>query len=165
MDTEQTQTTEVINRHQFPCPYPNKPKYETAEALANKVAEYFQICVDTVYPDNKCKPPTLAGLALHLGFESRQSIYDYEKKLRGKNQFSYVIKRARSAIEDWVESGMLMGKVPAIPGIFTLKNNHGWVDKQEIEVNTPSYEEIEGESGEVAQRRKELQTMLLKAKE
>lgn len=70
--------------------------------------------------------PTITGLALHLGFASRQSFYDYE----GREPFSYTIKRARLRVECEYEKMLSGGKI-AIGAIFALKN-FGWTDKQEI---------------------------------
>ena len=68
---------------------------------------------------------TISGLAYHLGFESRQSFYDYESR----PEFSYTIKRARTKIEIYYEE-KLSGTTPTGP-IFALKNL-GWKDKQEV---------------------------------
>lgn len=73
--------------------------------------------------------PTITGLALFLGFESKQSMYDYEKK----ESFAYPIKRARMMIEHAYEQNLHQDK-PA-GSIFALKNM-GWVDKQEIDQTT-----------------------------
>jgi hypothetical protein len=97
-------------------------KYETPEELQIAIEEYFnQEVIDE-------KPLTITGLALFLGFESRQSIYDYEKQ----GKFSYTIKRARLRIEHYAEM-MLFTKAPA-GAIFALKN-YGWSDRQEIDFN------------------------------
>ena len=82
--------------------------------------------VDVDIWDRMPEQPNITNLALFLGFDSRQSFYDY-----GKNEeFSYTIKRARLAIENHYEGHLL---TPAAPGaIFALKN-FGWTDKQEIE--------------------------------
>jgi hypothetical protein len=75
------------------------------------------------------RPLTITGLAYFLGFESRQSFYDYEKHA----EFSYIIKRARLRIEcDYEER--LNSKNPTGP-IFALKNM-GWSDRQEIDQKT-----------------------------
>lgn len=71
---------------------------------------------------------TITGLALFLGFESRQSLYDYEKN----EIFSYTIKRARLTIENFYESKLFTASTGAI---FALKN-FGWSDKQEIDHTT-----------------------------
>lgn len=79
------------------------------------------------YPE----PPTITGLALHLGFESRQSIYDYEKN----GEFSYLIKNARLRVEKGYELG-LHGDKP-VGSIFALKNM-GWSDKTQQEISGPN---------------------------
>lgn len=71
----------------------------------------------------------MSGLAYALGFESRQSLYAYEKDER----FSYSIKRAKLAIEIWYEERM-SGNSPT-GAIFWLKNHAGYTDKQEISGN------------------------------
>lgn len=77
--------------------------------------------VYTRYPEQ----PTITGLAIYLGFESRQSVYDYEKT----GEFSYTIKRARLFIENAYEKELLGKGVTG--AIFALKN-FGWTDKQEV---------------------------------
>lgn len=81
---------------------------------------------------------TITGLAYHLGFESRQSFYDYEKDGR----FSYTIKRARLRIEAYYET-KTQGAHPAGP-IFVLKNL-GWKERQEHahEFEQPIFKSIE----------------------
>lgn len=70
---------------------------------------------------------TITGLCLHLGFCSRQSFYDYEKR----DGFSYTIKRARTLIEHEYETMLQMGNTTG--AIFALKN-FGWTDKSEVEL-------------------------------
>ena len=72
-------------------------------------------------------PPTVCGLAFHLGYASRQSIYDLEKR---DDEFSYTIKRALLRCEMFAEE-QLYGNRP-VGAIIALKNR-GWSDKQEIE--------------------------------
>lgn len=90
--------------------------WDDPEAFENKVDEYFDIE----------QRPTWTGLAIYLGFESRQSLEDYKKK----EGFAYPIKKALLRIENEYEKAVF-GKNPAGP-IFALKN-FGWRDKQEIE--------------------------------
>lgn len=116
------------------------PIYDTPEKLERAIEEYFEKCQPEPFTINgepvrdakgnvvmNHKVPTTAGLALHLGYESRQSLYD--QKGRGE-EFSYIIKRAIMAIEDRHESN-LQGTTPT-GSIFWLKN-HKWVDKFENE--------------------------------
>lgn len=91
-------------------------EFKTEDDLKEAVNSYFQ--------DTDEEDLTITGLALALGFESRQSIYDYEKH----SEFSYVIKRARLLVENGYEKDLKHGKMAAI---FPLKNM-GWSDRQEI---------------------------------
>lgn len=116
------------------------PLFETAEAIEKKIDEYFVYIkgewheetlevkgmpiVQKVW-DRHSETPALTGLAYFLGFESRQSIYDYEKT----GEFSYAIKRARLRIESSYEQYLL--SQASTGAIFALKN-FGWADKQEI---------------------------------
>lgn len=51
-------------------------------------------------------------------------------------KFSDAIKDARQRINEDVERRMLMGLAPGASGIFWLKNNAGWKDRQEIDHTT-----------------------------
>jgi hypothetical protein len=72
------------------------------------------------------RPPTVNGLALALGFTTRQSLADYEER----PEYSYLIKRARLQIKTYWEE-RLGGKSP-VGAIFWLKNHDGYKDAQEI---------------------------------
>ena len=107
-------------------------KYKTPEEMQAKIDDYFEnpprkkpvfskdgICIELpVF--------TITGLALHLGFVDRQSMYDYENR----PLFSGTIKRARTFIEREYEEQIQSGNCAG--AIFALKN-FGWRDKQEIE--------------------------------
>ena len=56
--------------------------YEQPADLQIEAERYFAEC------ESKGKNPTITGLAYSLGFESRQSFYDYVEK----GEFSYIIK-------------------------------------------------------------------------
>ena len=97
------------------------PKYTSQEDMAVLIDEYFN------NESKKEKPkPTISGLAYWLGFESRQSIYDYEDKV----EFAYIIKRAISGIEIFHEEGLYNQSNAG--HIFWLKNR-GWKDTQHLE--------------------------------
>lgn len=111
------------------------PFYKTSEELQEKINEYFNggLKKRTIVigkGENKesleIPIPTISGLAYFLGFESRQSFYDYEKR----DGFSYTVKRARLFIEQEYEEQLQVGNTTG--AIFALKNM-GWIDKQEIE--------------------------------
>lgn len=96
------------------------PIWTSAEAFSKAVDEYFESC------ETSKSNPTWTGLALHLGFASRQSLWEYGKK----DGFSLPVKRALLRIEQVYERN-LFNKNAAGP-IFALKN-FGWKDKQEVE--------------------------------
>ncbi len=112
------------------------PLYKTPEELQKAVDEYF------LNPPNKRKVYkggstteyteipfyAVSGMALALGFESRQSLYDYDKR---DDRFSYIIKRARLFIESEYEVALRDNNVTGI--IFALKQM-GWKDKQELKL-------------------------------
>lgn len=109
--------------------------FKTAEELQTKITEYFESCKYKVIREETEEDPgevqqgdivTITGIALYLGFESRQSFYDYEKH----EEYSYIIKRARLTVECEYEK-RLQSKTPT-GSIFALKNM-GWVDKQELD--------------------------------
>ncbi len=111
------------------------PLYKTPEELQEKISEYFEsgVTKKTVLVGNgenvkakEIQVPTVTGLSYYLGFASRQSFYDYEKK----EEFAYTIKRARTFIEQHYEELLQAGNTTG--AIFALKN-FGWTDKQQLE--------------------------------
>jgi hypothetical protein len=109
------------------------PFYSTPEEFEAKVVEYFaNPPMKAVRAGNdmiEIPVPTITGLALHLGFESRQSFYDYELKAG----FAYTVKKARTLIERHYEEIMQSGNNAG--AIFALKN-FGWRDRVETDVTT-----------------------------
>ena len=113
------------------------PKYNSAEELQEAIDDYFnngvmKRKVTVGRADNRqvieIPVPTITGLVLHLGFESRQSFYDLEQQ----DKFSYTVKRARTFIEkEYEEQLQTTGSTGAI---FALKN-FGWIDKSEVDQN------------------------------
>lgn len=94
-------------------------KYDTAEELEVKIAEYFD------YKDETGRPPSLSGLALFLGFCDRVSLYNYERE----SAFSHTIKRARATISAYVEEEAMMKDRPA--GAIWMMKCMGWKEQSE----------------------------------
>lgn len=109
------------------------PLFKTHEELQKKIDEYFKsgIRKKEVLSKSgelvKVPVPTISGLCYYLGFESRQSFYDYDQK----PQFSYTIKRARLFIEVEYEAQLQVGNTTG--AIFALKNM-GWIDKTQTDI-------------------------------
>lgn len=121
-------------------------EYKDPQEFADKVAEYFEFVkgdyhyecrtddegkeYDHKVYDRDPEPVTITGLCLYLGFESRQSFYDYEKR----PGFSYIIKRSRMMVENYYEKTAQSARQQTFH-IFALKNM-GWSDKTEIDQKT-----------------------------
>lgn len=109
------------------------PLFKSANDLIKAIDGYFQY-IQGEYRTIRGKkqytrdpePATVTGLALYLGFASRQSLFDYEQK----EEYSYIIKRARTYVEHEYEKA-LSGDKPT-GAIFALKNMN-WRDKIETE--------------------------------
>ncbi len=108
------------------APVGRPPRFKTAEEMEALVDEYFE----ALLTDEKFVP-TVNGLALYLGFTSRQSLLNYA----AKPEFVDTVKRAKTILENAWEQ-RLVG--PNVAGtIFWLKN-FGWTDKTEQEISGPN---------------------------
>lgn len=116
-------------------------KWNNAKKLEEAIEEYFKSCEGTpvygedgellvykgvvIYKDRK--PPTISGLAYWLGFQSTQSLFDYQKE----EKFSAIITRAKLRIESYLEE-RLMDRDGQRGAEFNLRCNFKWNDKQDI---------------------------------
>ena len=105
------------------------PIYKTPDEMIPKIEEWAERV------RSKEERPTVTGLCIALGFDSKDTLYNY----RDKPGFSYPIKRALLFVENGYEGG-LWTTSPTGP-IFALKNM-GWKDKHETEhsgeINLPT---------------------------
>ena len=122
------------------------PMYKTAEEVQEKIDAYFEECKGKVLTDDDgnivrdkyfmpiiidARPPTITGLALALGFTSRQALLNYQ----AKEEFVDTITRAKSRVECYAEE-RLYDKDGANGAKFNLANNFdGWKEKQQIEAD------------------------------
>ena len=106
---------------------------------------------DVIVYDRPPEPPTITGLALYIGFSSRQEFEENEKKPR----YAKALKRARLKVEAEYEKKLHL--TSAAGAIFALKSL-GWNDDRENGTNVPSTLDIRIlESGpEPAQNEKEV---------
>lgn len=124
------------------------PKYRNVEEIEDKIDQYFAICEGEPLLDDEgkqivnkygcpCwikppKPPTVTGLALALGFASRQALLNYQ----AKKEFNDTITRAKSRVEEYAES-RLFDRDGSNGAQFSLRNNFkGWnIDnEQKLEI-------------------------------
>ena len=120
--------------------------YKTVEEIQEKIDTYFEECEGTVLNNengevvlNKYgdpvivgrKPLTITGLALALGFNSRQALLNYQDK----PEFYDTITRAKAKVEQYAEE-RLFDKDGSNGAKFSLSNNFkGWAEKQQIEAD------------------------------
>ena len=101
-------------------------KFKSPKEIEDKANEYFSKC------DVEERPYTITGLAIALDTD-RQTLINYENR----DEFFDTIKKAKQKVENYAEERLFNGGNTA-GVIFNLKNNYGWVDKQEVEANVNS---------------------------
>lgn len=132
------------------------PKYNSKEEIQEKIDAYFKECAGTVLTDKDgmpmldkygmpiivgAKPLTITGLAIALGFNSRQTLLNYQDK----EEFMDTITRAKAIVEQYAEE-RLFDKDGANGAKFSLANNfEGWKEKQQIEADVKGKTEIKVE--------------------
>lgn len=108
-----------------------KVDMKNPEEVAQRVTVYFETCAEH---DIK---PGMASLALSFGLD-RRSLWEYINGKMAKNrEVSDTLKKASQILDTMMENYMQNGKINPVSGIFLMKNNFGYQDKQEVVV-TPS---------------------------
>ena len=139
------------------CP----PMYKTPEEMQKVIDAYFEECEGVYVRDKdgiietdkygdpittKKRPLTITGLALALGFTTRQALLNYE----GKPEFVDTIKKAKSKVEQYAEE-RLFDKDGVNGAKFNLSNNFkGWSEKQQIDSNVKTQAVIFTGSDDIA---------------
>lgn len=117
-----------------------KLRYETPEEFAAAIEDYFDKCEGKMLEvDGKpvfdkyghpviigAHPPTMTGLALHLGFTSRQAFLNY----KGRKEFFDTYTRARARCEMYAEE-RLYDKDGARGAQFALQYGFGWAQEEQ----------------------------------
>lgn len=98
------------------------PKWTSPEQVQVLADAYFESFKDG--GENKGKPMTITGLALHIGCY-RETLLNYEEK----DEFFDTIKTIKQRIEQFAEQRLYEGA--ATGPIFALKN-FGWKDNQDL---------------------------------
>lgn len=126
-------------------------KYENAQEMQEKIDQYFVSCFKPILDKNgnpvmnpltgdfylqQYRPFTMSGLANALDM-SRQSLLNYSKE----DEFLDTIERARRKVEVYTEE-KLFEKETCNGSKFSLSNNFGWTEKQEIEHKVDKLEDI-----------------------
>ncbi len=132
-------------------PRPNgRPQKYTPETLLKKAIEYFDFLSDPINYIDKGKdwkhprPKTLSGLCLHLWVSK-----DYISEKAKDDEFSETIKRIRLVVENNIEEWILLNIYNPTSGIFNLKNNFDWKDKQEVDMNMDQTVDLSASTAEL----------------
>ena len=127
------------------CP----PKYKTKEEMQEVIDQYFKDCEGRPYIMDdgtplKDKfgelvlfdqhPPTVTGLALALGFTSRQALLNYQ----AKKDFVDTVTRAKTKCEEYAER-RLYDRDGAKGAEFSLKYNFKWAQEKDKESDEDSH--------------------------
>ncbi len=110
------------------------PKIDTSDAaqVEKRLEEYFTLCAT-----NDMRP-NVPSMALSLGIDRRTLWKWANGDGKGKNsEIRDTIKRAYALLNILIEEYMQTGKINPVSGIFLMKNNFGYADKQEV-VLTPN---------------------------
>ena len=119
-------------------------KWKSAKAMQKAIDAYFESCkgtplvIDGDVATHKYgrpiildeKPPTVTGLALALGFASRQALINYQDR----PEFNDTVTRAKSRCEEYAES-RLYDKDGANGAKFSLGCNFGWREVSETKIS------------------------------
>lgn len=109
-----------------------KVDMSNTDAVNQRVKEYFQICSDD---DMK---PSVAGLALALDIDRRR-LWEIREGKMGKNPaVSDTLKKTMQLLDLQMVDYMQNGQINPVSGIFLMKNNFGYADKQEVVVTPQS---------------------------
>lgn len=105
---------------------------QDVQAVNDRIKEYFTICAAD---DMK---PSVSGLALALGVD-RTYLWEIRTGKKGKvAEVADALKKAVQMLDLQMVDYMQNGKINPVSGIFLMKNNFGYTDKQEVVVTPPT---------------------------
>ncbi|ECC2258538.1 hypothetical protein HG271_001423 [Campylobacter coli] len=104
-------------------------KSMTKEELVSKIESYFneRVVLKETKESIIFAPKTKVGLAVHLGI-SMQTLNEWEKD----KDFGEIVANAKQKCEMDILNHSLIGTYTPSVSMFLLKNQHGYVDKQEV---------------------------------
>ena len=99
--------------------------YPSARMMQDAVNDYFDRC------EINEKPPTMAGMALSLGFSTVASLNAYSDY---GDDYKRVVESARTRVEAYLSEQLIVGKNAAGP-LASLRQQHGWTDARTVTTN------------------------------
>ena len=119
-------------------PVGRPPKFKSAAEIQTLIDAYFESCKgEPLMVDGEpfldkngrpvlinSRPPTVTGLALALGFHSRQTLLNYQ----ARKEFVDTITRAKMRVEEYCET-RLFDKDGQRGAQFSLEHNFRWAQE------------------------------------
>ncbi|ECK8194029.1 hypothetical protein FR355_07840 [Campylobacter jejuni] len=104
-------------------------KSMTKEELVSKIESYFneRVVLKETKESVIFAPKTKVGLAVYLGI-TIQTLNEWEKD----KDFGEIVSQAKQKCEMDILNHSLIGTYTPSVSMFLLKNQHGYVDKQEV---------------------------------
>ncbi|EPW2003816.1 terminase small subunit [Campylobacter coli] len=104
-------------------------KSMTKEELVSKIESYFneRVVLKETKESVIFAPKTKVGLAVYLGI-TMQTLNEWEKD----KDFGEIVANAKQKCEMDILNHSLIGTYTPSVSMFLLKNQHGYVDKQEV---------------------------------
>ncbi|EOI3955025.1 terminase small subunit [Campylobacter jejuni] len=104
-------------------------KSMTKEELVSKIESYFneRVVLKETKESIIFAPKTKVGLAVYLGI-TIQTLGEWEKD----EDFGEIVSQAKQKCEMDILNHSLIGTYTPSVSMFLLKNQHGYVDKQEV---------------------------------
>jgi hypothetical protein len=122
------------------------PKWKTAKEVEDLIEAYFKRC------EEEKEPVLVTGLALSLDTNrmtllnwDRQEYIDSDKNQsvsynsvdpEERKKISRLIRQAKARIEHKNAVSLFKGEMHPNTGIFNLRANYKWVDRQEVDVTS-----------------------------
>ena len=124
----------------------NLPKLDTGdrEQVVDRINWYFKKCQEYMVK------PGVAGLCAAIGI-SRAEWWNWGNGTH--RDYKDIVERVRAILDSFMECYMQQGRINPVAGIFLMKNNFGYTDKNEVVV-TPNQNPLgEGKSAEELARK------------
>jgi hypothetical protein len=103
------------------------PEYDDYNVMAQRLADYLDY--EDRFKGTKHKGLyTIEGACLFLGFATRDSMYDYEKK---STEFSYIVNRFKLFLTHWNAQKLYWGQTFS-GSQFWLRNFGGYTDESTV---------------------------------
>jgi hypothetical protein len=132
---EETEALMNIMKRQFlPETYRKTYKYEDIQEFRAEITSYFDYIADSNNIGAKLIPD-IEGFCCYAGI-CRDTLNDWEHTRNP--EFIEVIRAFKNAVASYKKQLALKGKIPPIVFATDFNNNHGYTQKQEINLTTPN---------------------------